>query len=66
MDTVALRNRSVVGVSFRETSELTVSSLDILGKGDAVLRNVGPRAERPGRTHEEVMERGQNVGGANP
>jgi hypothetical protein len=40
IDTVAARNKNAVQVTFRTTSELTVSSIDILGKGDAVVKNV--------------------------
>jgi hypothetical protein len=38
--TVAARNKNAVQVSFSTTSELTVSSIDILGKGDSVLKTV--------------------------
>ncbi|HKY30893.1 MAG TPA: hypothetical protein VJV23_00010 [Candidatus Polarisedimenticolia bacterium] len=40
IETVAARNKNAVTVSFRTTSELTVSNIDILGKGDAVLKTV--------------------------
>jgi hypothetical protein len=40
VDTVAIRNKNAVTVSFHTTSELTVSSIDILGKGDVVLKTV--------------------------
>jgi hypothetical protein len=40
VDTVAERNRNAVVVRFRTTSELTISSIDILGKGDAVVAGV--------------------------
>lgn len=40
VDTVAARNKNSVVVTFRTTSELTVSGIDILGKGDIVLKTV--------------------------
>ena len=40
IETVAARNKNAVQVTFRTTSELTVSSIDILGKGDVVVKNV--------------------------
>jgi hypothetical protein len=40
IETVAARNKNAVQLTFRTTSELTVSSIDILGKGDAVVKNV--------------------------
>jgi hypothetical protein len=40
VDTVAARNRNAVTVSFRTTSELTVTDIDILGKGSAVVATV--------------------------
>jgi hypothetical protein len=40
VETVAARNKNAVEVTFRTTSELTVSSIDILGKGDTVLKTV--------------------------
>ncbi len=40
VDTVAARNRNAVAVSFRTTSELTVTDIDVLGKGNAVIATV--------------------------
>lgn len=40
VETVAARNKNAITVNFRTTSELTVSSIDILGKGDTVLKTV--------------------------
>lgn len=43
VDTVAVRNRNAILVTFRTTSELTVTGIDILGRGGAVLRSLSPK-----------------------
>jgi hypothetical protein len=40
VDTVAERNRNAVLVRFRTTSELTVTGIDILGRGETVVASV--------------------------
>jgi hypothetical protein len=43
IDTVAVKNKNSVRVTFTTTSELTVTGIDILGKGDVVVKSLQPK-----------------------